>query len=63
VKIQFTVTGSVFVPDDHFLERNPEKLAWSMKRVLENAVQNKIDWKHYAKDITATVTITPSITQ
>lgn len=61
MNIQFTVTGNVFVPDDHFLERDPAKLAQAMKRVLENSVRNKIDWKDYAREINATVTVTPSL--
>lgn len=61
MRIQFTLTGHVFVPDDHFLERDPQRLAHSIKRVLENAVVNKIDWKDYVKDINATVTATPSL--
>lgn len=63
MKIQFTLTGSAFVPDDHFIERDPEKLAEQIRRVLESSARNRIDWHQYAKEIRATVTVTPSIPQ
>jgi len=59
VKIQFTVTGSVFAPDDHFVERDPVKLAWAIERVLKKSISTNIGWPE-APEIQATVTATPS---
>lgn len=61
MKIQFAVTGSIFVPDDHFLERDPQRLGSAIKRVLENAVRNKIEWQNNTKDVSANITVTKDI--
>lgn len=62
MKIQFTLTGSVHVPDEHFLERDPVKLAHAIERVLKKSVSTNIHWPQ-APEIQATVTATPAIPQ
>lgn len=62
MKIQFTITGSVLVPDDHFVERDPQRLATSIQRVLKKSISTNIHWPT-TPEVQATVTATPSIPQ
>lgn len=59
MKIQFALSGSVFVPDDHFLERDPSKLAHAIERVLRKSISTNIHWPE-TPVIQATVTATPA---